>query len=102
MAKWLEPKASRSKLPTVGRGPKSSQLPALADVWSTFLAAVPAQKNGNGQLPNASLIYGAASAALFAIALYFLFTGLWFTGILVMFPASVFLGYALHFLRYPM
>ncbi|MDD3182871.1 MAG: hypothetical protein PHD48_08735 [Alphaproteobacteria bacterium] len=51
-------------------------------------------------IPNASLIYGVASAILFAIALYYLFTGLWFTAILVMIVAGALFGYALVYLRF--
>jgi hypothetical protein len=53
-----------------------------------------------GKLPNASLIYGVAASALFVVALYFMFTGLWFTGLLVLLPGLCFLGFALHFLKY--
>ena len=51
------------------------------------------------RLPNASLIYGLASGALFAIAIYYLVTGRWFTGAMVMLPAGCLFGFALHFLR---
>jgi hypothetical protein len=54
-----------------------------------------------GELPNASLIYGVAAAALVAISLYFLFTEMWFTGVLLLLPAGCLLGFALHYLRYP-
>ncbi len=50
-------------------------------------------------LPSASVIYGVAASGLFVIALYFLLTGRWFTGALVLLPASCFLGFALHFLK---
>jgi hypothetical protein len=50
-------------------------------------------------LPPASVIYGIAASGLFVIALYFLLTGRWFTGALILLPASCFLGFALHFLR---
>ena len=50
-------------------------------------------------LPNASLIYGMGSAALLVLSVYFLFTGMWLRGILVMLPAACLLGFALHFLR---
>jgi hypothetical protein len=50
-------------------------------------------------LPPASVVYGIAAAALFAVALCFLFAGSWFTGILVLLPAGCFLGYSLHFLK---
>jgi hypothetical protein len=57
-------------------------------------------KNGNGKLPNASLIYGIGAAALMTICLYFLFTGMWLTSLLLMLPAGCLLGFALHYLRY--
>lgn len=51
-------------------------------------------------LPNASLIYGIAAAALLVFSLFFFFTGSWVTGGLLLFLAGCFLGYALFFLRY--
>jgi hypothetical protein len=69
------------------------------DVWSSFLP--PPAASAQGRLPNASLIYGIASAAIFGVGLYFLFTGMWLTGLFTMLPAVALLGYALHYLRYP-
>jgi len=55
-----------------------------------------------GRLPNASVIYGIAASALFVIALYFLvFEHRFISGFLVLLLASCFLGFALHFLRFP-
>lgn len=50
-------------------------------------------------IPNASLIYGIAAAALFTISLYYFFTGVWFTGLLVLILAVALFGYAMIFLR---
>jgi tetrahydromethanopterin S-methyltransferase subunit B len=50
-------------------------------------------------IPNASMVYGIAAAILFAIALYYFFTGLWFTGLLVLILAVALFGYALFFIR---
>jgi len=80
------------------RGKTVSRLPSL-DVRRIVPAAFQSRQ-GEGKLPNASLIYGMAAAALMAICLYFLFTGMWLTGILLMLPAGCLLGFALHFLRY--
>jgi len=53
-------------------------------------------------LPNASIIYGVAAAALFVIALYYLFFGhSWVKALLIMLPAGCFLGFALHFIKHP-
>lgn len=51
------------------------------------------------KLPPASVIYGMAASGLCVLALYFLFTGLWFTGALVLLPAGCFLGFALYFIK---
>jgi hypothetical protein len=51
------------------------------------------------KLPSASVIYGIAAGALFAIAICFLVAGAWFTGLLVLLPAVCFLGFSLHFLK---
>ena len=79
--------------------PHQANLPAL-DLWAG--GPLNMQKPLKpGQLPNATLIYGVASATLLGVVLYFLFTGMWLTGLLVLLPAAVLLGYALHFLHYP-
>lgn len=59
-------------------------------------AGVPKQE----KIPNASLIYGVAAAALVTIALYNFFTGVWFTGLLVLVLAVALFGFALVFMRY--
>jgi len=51
------------------------------------------------QLSNASVIYGMAASALFTVALYFLVTGRWFTGFLVLLTACCFLGFALQLMK---
>lgn len=76
----------------------SQNLPSL-DV-KQFIPLSFQSKNGNAAIPNASLIYGVASAALMAICLYFLFTGMWLTGLLLLLPAGCLLGFALHFLKH--
>lgn len=50
-------------------------------------------------LPNASIVYAVAAAILGVIAGFFILGGRWFTGIVVLFPALCFLGYAIHFIR---
>jgi hypothetical protein len=50
-------------------------------------------------LPAASVVYAIAAAALFAIAICFLVSGAWLTGLLVLLPAACFLGFSLHFLK---
>jgi hypothetical protein len=51
-------------------------------------------------LPPAAIIYGMAAGALFALALYFLFAGLWVNGLLTLLPAGCFLAYAMHFIKH--
>ncbi len=51
-------------------------------------------------LPPATIIYGAASGMLFAIAFCFLITGHWLNGTLVLLPAGCFLGFAIHLLKH--
>jgi hypothetical protein len=50
-------------------------------------------------VPPASFIYGIAASALCVMSLYFIFTGHWVTGLLVLLPAAALLGFALHFLK---
>lgn len=80
-------------------------LPSLDVRFSNALNTIlkPAMKSsvsGKEKIPNASLIYGVSAALLFSVALYYLFTGLWFTGLLVLVLAVALFGYALVFLRY--
>jgi hypothetical protein len=92
MANWLD-----RMLPPAPKG--KVNLPALSKMARQMM---PATQNvpHSGKLPNASLVYGIAAGGLMAVGLYFLFTGSWFTGILVLLPAACFLGYALYFIKY--
>jgi hypothetical protein len=97
MANWLEkilPPAGVAK-DGQGAGPLAKRNPQRQVTSPNPVPIV-----ASGQLPNAALIYGIAAAALFAVALYFLFTGRWLTALLVSLPAGCFLGYALHFIKY--
>jgi len=67
--------------------------PALPKAWFQ------AQKRDE-KIPNASLIYGLASSAMGAFALYHLFTGAWFTALLLFALAAVLFGFAFYFIRY--
>jgi hypothetical protein len=91
MANWLQKFTARN-LP----GPKKTNLPARTRQGQMIVSPSRAPAGG---LPNASIIYGVAAAALFGIALCFLLSGKWFTGFLVMLPAACFLGFSLHFLK---
>ncbi len=54
-----------------------------------------------GRIPNASKIYGAAAAAFFVIACYFVFIkGVLLTGLLILGLSAALLGYALFFMRF--
>lgn len=90
----------RQKQPS---GKKKPQLPALLTQKAVrLLEALPGgEKSKNDKIPNAALIYGVASAALFVISLYHFFTAAWFNGFLVFVLAAAFLGYALHFIQNP-
>jgi len=66
-----------------------------------LLPVLPQPKGKPGALPNASLIYGIAAAALLGVALYSIVTGNWVRGLLVLLPAGTFWGFALYYLRYP-
>lgn len=76
-------------------------LPSLDVRMGRVVQAVRKAVEGREEnIPNAALIYGVAAAILFTIALYYLFTGLWLTGVLVLVLAVALFGYALVFLRY--
>ena len=90
MANWLQnfrPNADTQK----------ASLPVMRRPSALSTALNPMLREG--KLPNASLIYGMAASGLFVVAVYFLFTGMWFTGGLVFLPAMCFLGFALYFLK---
>lgn len=53
-----------------------------------------------GGLPNASIVYAVGAGLLFAVSLYSLFTGAWFTAFILLIPAGALVGFALHFLSY--
>jgi len=87
LAKFLAPP------PAKARGPN---LPVKAP--NRPLAPRPLQPAA--KMPNASVIYGIAASVLVVLAIYFFFSGLWFSGFLVLLPAACFLGFSLHFLKY--
>jgi hypothetical protein len=90
--------SSFSGPPSGGRG----GLPSLDVVKRGALAPFSGKFRGqDGKIPNAALIYGISSAVLLSIALYYLFTGLWFTALLLIILGGALFGYALHFLSYP-
>lgn len=51
-------------------------------------------------IPKASLVYGIGAAVLLGIALYYLFTGAWFTALLILVLAAGLFGYAVAFIKY--
>jgi hypothetical protein len=95
MANWLQ----KILPPAPPRGQTRRNLPAnvrRGPLPAPFGTQIP------GQLPNASIIYGIAASALLIISLYFLlFEHRFVAGFLVMLLAACFLGFALHFLRFP-
>jgi hypothetical protein len=92
MPNWLQ-KISSGVTDTA----KKQNLPAIlrAGAVSTARKAEAVKK-----LPNASIIYGIAAGVLGVVGIYFLFTGRWFTGCMVLFLAACFLGFALHFIKH--
>jgi hypothetical protein len=92
MANWLQ-----KFIPPAPPAASSRNLPSMARQNPPPAGFVRGMVEG---IPNASLIYGLAASALFVIALYFVLTGHWITGLLVLMPAACFLGYALHFLKF--
>lgn len=55
----------------------------------------------DGKIPNASIVYGLASAALTVFSLYLIIgIGNWFTGLLILLPAAILFAYAFYFIRY--
>ncbi len=92
MAGWLE-----KILPQAPPAVKGNTLPVKrVEGQITPLISTPVP---HATLPAASVVYGIAASGLFVVALYFLLTGRWFTGGLVLLPAVCFLGFAVQFLK---
>ena len=53
------------------------------------------------RLPNASLVYSVGAGLLVAMALYSLFTGAWFTALILLIPAGALVGFAVYYLGFP-
>jgi hypothetical protein len=94
MANWLE----KVKTSLVA-APPSANLPAARKRGEVGMP-LGQQPLRPRKLPNASLIYGVASSVLFVVSFCFLLQGLWGTGLVVLLPALVLLGYALYFLKH--
>jgi hypothetical protein len=92
MANWLQ-----KIFPPASNNQGGRNLPAKRQdsPLQTLLTPI----TGGQTLPNATLIYGIAAGVLFGVALFFLFSGRWFTGFLVLLPAGCFLGFALQFIK---
>ncbi len=91
MARWLD----RFLPPPTGKKPGLPSVEARRPGLPTQpLVAAP------DQLPNASLVYGVAAAVLLVLCLYFLFTGRWFTGLILLLPTACLFGFAVHFIRH--
>lgn len=96
MTGWLD-KVIPSKRVTPQKAPALPTVPVVRPQGQ--LAQSKPQDPPPETLSSASIIYGIAASVLSVLAVFFLFSGRWFTGILVMFPAACFLGFALQYLR---
>jgi len=87
-----------------GKGRSSDRVLSVLDKTGQLgarLASGGKAKTASQRIPNATLIYSVAAAALLVISLYFcLVLGNWFTGILLFVLSGTLLGYALHFMRH--
>ena len=66
---------------------------------SNNLGRNPAPKPIINGLPNASVIYGVGAGIFLMAAMVFFAHGTWFSGLIVLFMAGCFLGYAVYFLK---
>ena len=94
MPNWLQ--KITSSLQTTS---KTRNLPAVSASQLPAGAKRRRGRPGAEPLPNASLIYGLASSIMLVFGVYFIFRGLWFTGLLICLLAGCFLGLALHYMR---
>jgi hypothetical protein len=89
----------KKKLPAKVKLPAKSTAPAILQQSLPTLDRLRTLELTKG-LPNATIIYGIASGALFAFALYLLVAVSWVDGLLTLFPAAIFLGFAVHLMKY--
>lgn len=101
---WLERLLSPpGKMTPPGSHGGLSHLPSLdlRERKLPSLFSMPQKGKGeNGILPVASIVYGVASAVLFAIGFYFMFSGLVATGFFVLLPALALWGLAIYYIRF--
>jgi len=91
MANWLQ----KILPPTPPTAPGSRNVPS--PIWQNRRSTAKPLAG----LPNASIIYGMASAVLFVLALYLMFfKHHWIGGFLLFLPAGGLMGFALHFLKF--
>lgn len=104
MVKFLERLSSKgAALPKAGQGgrKRTSDQAMVTARPEGGMMSYRSRRQENGRIPNASVIYGLASAVLVVIAVYTVFSqGSWGTGLLLLLPAGALFGYAIYFMRY--
>lgn len=84
----------------------SGKRPNTVSVYSVGPLAKPlGQKPGlqqNSQLPRAVAVYGVAAAVFGVITLYYLFSGMWLTGLIMIVPTFCLSGFAWYYLKISM
>jgi hypothetical protein len=95
MKNWLQ----KSVSPPAKTAQKSNVPAKVRPVLSSALTTLGKLELTKG-LPPATIVYGVAAGALFALAFYFLARGFWVNGLLTMLPAGCFLGFAVHLLKH--
>src|ERR1700735_95877 len=95
MANWLQ----KILPPAPPQGQNRKNLPANMRQKPLMM---PGGRPPPSGLPNASLIYGIAASVLFVVGIYLMLFGhKLFGGFLVILLAACFMGFALHFIKYP-
>ncbi|MBV8548091.1 MAG: hypothetical protein JO126_01390 [Alphaproteobacteria bacterium] len=89
--------------------PQPQQLTAEQQAWLQQLAELKQRQQAQvltgravkqgGSLPAASIVYGCAASALLVVAVASVINGSWVNGILILLPALILFGYAMHFLK---
>ncbi len=59
----------------------------------------PPPGDGNVPLPRAVAVYGAAAAGFGVLAVYYLFSKMWFTGLILLIPTFCLAGFAWYYLK---
>lgn len=78
---------------------KGKNLVSVFSVGPIATPLYPSASGKQGKLPHAAAIYGGAAAVFAVVAIYYLFTGAWVTGLIMIVPTFCLAGFAWYYVR---